>query len=192
MSDAQPLSRDDDYHDLQTFLARYDAPAYVRRARQVEQAYEELLARCRRQREEWLKMTRLALGTLAALAGDWAAVRPLLADDGQLERLRRLHDELRPRLRFPPWRTSSQRVLRRALAELRACLVAFNSRWEGYLRHLDLSPVNDARDGYNRYYLLEKECALRSPRLAREGFRRLEPLTPAQVAAHFPSLPVPQ
>ena len=192
MTEGLSLGRDDVFHDVQALMASYGAPAYVRRARQVEQAYEDLLARCSRQRDEWLKMTRLTLGELAALAGDWPAVRPLLADDGQLALLRRLHDELRPQPRFPPRRTSSRRALRRALADLRVSLAAFNRRWEGYLRDLDLSPVNDARDGYNRYYLLEKECAVRSPRLAREGFRRQEPLTHAEVAAHFPPLPVPR
>ena len=57
---------------------------------------------------------------------------------------------------------------------------------------MDLGPVNEVREGYNRYYLLEKECALRSPLLARQGFVRLNPLTVDDLAALLPPLPVPQ
>jgi hypothetical protein len=52
--------------------------------------------------------------------------------------------------------------------------------------------VNEARDGYNRYYVLEKECAIRSALLARRGFCRLEPFTLEQLAALVPELPVPR
>jgi hypothetical protein len=54
-----------------------------------------------------------------------------------------------------------------------------------------LNQVNDLRDGYNRYYVLEKECAVRSFRLARQGFCPLEPLTVEDITALFPLLHVP-
>jgi hypothetical protein len=57
---------------------------------------------------------------------------------------------------------------------------------------VDLSQVNALRDGYNRYYVLEKECASRSPRTARHGFRPLPPLTADDLAALLPPLPVPR
>ena len=44
-------------------------PAFARRARQVEEAWETLLVRCRKQREEWLSLVRLNMGRLFALAG---------------------------------------------------------------------------------------------------------------------------
>ena len=59
------------------------------------------------------------------------------------------------------------------------------------LEETDLTEVNALREGYNRYYLLEKECAVRSARLARQGFRRLEPVTLEELAALLPPLPVP-
>ena len=37
-----------------------------------------------------------------------------------------------------------------------------------FLRDVNLSRVNALRDGYNRYYVLEKECAVHSPQLARQ------------------------
>ena len=57
---------------------------------------------------------------------------------------------------------------------------------------MDLSAVNELRKGYNRYYVLEKECAVRSARIARQGFAPLPPLTTGDLVAQFPLLPVPR
>jgi hypothetical protein len=173
------------------FFANYDLPAYARRAREVQDAHENLLARCRSQREEWLQLVRLRVGVLRALAGDWPALRPLLKQDQDLAALQQLHDELAPRLKMPVEPTTSQRALLRALEELRDSMLRFNRRWEEFLPTVDLSRVNHLRDGYNRYFLLEKECAVRSVRLARQGFVRLEPVTVADLATTFPLLLVP-
>jgi hypothetical protein len=192
VDDVPILGRGDEHHLLRTFEAQYDAPAYVRRAREVEEAWEVLLVRCRQQRDEWLGMVRVRLGLVKGLAGDWSALRPLLAGDDQLAALEHLHALLQPRLRTPVERTSSTRALRHALRELAESLGRFNERWQAFLPEVDLTHVNALRDGYNRYYLLEKECAVRSVRVARQGFRRLEPLTTEAVAAVLPVLPVPR
>jgi hypothetical protein len=173
-------------------LSSFDAPAYIRRARGVEQALDFLVQKGRAQREEWLGMARLRLGWLHALAGDWFALRPFLADDEQLAVLELLRTTLNPRLRVPPQQTSSGRTLRRALRELVGSLERFNARWQAYLEKVDLAGVNEAREGYNRYYVIEKACALRSDRLARHGFAPLPPLTVAELAGHLPPLPVPR
>lgn len=104
--------------------------------------------------------------------------------------MRQLHRELEPRLRIPVEPTSSLRRLRRALVELIESTERFNRGWKPFLEAVDLARVNELRDGYNRWYVLEKECALRSPRLARLGFQRLEPITPETLAVLFPPLPV--
>jgi len=52
--------------------------------------------------------------------------------------------------------------------------------------------VNEAREGYNRYYLLEKECAMRSARLARQGFKRLTPFTLDELMRMLPDLSIPK
>ena len=191
MDDVPILGGGDERQLVQQFLSYHGAPAYVRRAREVEEAFRALLERCRRQRDEWLTLVRIRLGTLHGLAGDWEPLRPLL-DDEQWEAVRALHAELRPRLRVPVTRTSSLRALRRALAELCESLEGFNRRWAAYLREVDLSHLNALRDGYNRYYLIEKECAVRSPQLARQGFRPLPPATAADLEALLPPLPVPR
>jgi hypothetical protein len=186
------LGNDDPQRLVNRFLAHYDVPAYVRRARAVQDAFDGLIEQCRRQRDEWLQATRIELGTLHALAGDWNRLLPSLADAGQISVLERLHGELNPQLRVPVSVTSSAAKLRATLRTLTQCLDSFNRRWRPFLEKLDLSKVNEMRAAYNRYYLLEKECALRSPRLARQGFRPLEPLTVADVLAVVPPLPVPR
>jgi hypothetical protein len=191
MDDIPILGRDED-RLLKQIEARYDAPAYVRRARDVQGAFDGLLQKCRAKRNELLGMVRIRLGALHGLAGEWDALRPLLADDEQVHVLQQMYADLNPQLRVPVAPTSSARTLRRALRELSASLERFNRRWREFLPQVDLTPVNALREGYNRFYLLEKECALRSPRLARQGFRRLEPLTAGDLAAVLPPLPVPR
>ena len=173
-------------------LAQYGPPAYVRRGTQVEAAYEQLLNQCRRQRDEWLTMPRLCLGVFRALSGDWVRLRPLLQDDGQLAILVELETILQPPSRPQAEVTSSTRKLRLALHDLVESLDRFNRRWQVYLPTVDLAPINQLRDGYNRYYVLEKECAVRSARIARQGFVPMQPLTIEELAAEFPLLPVPR
>ncbi len=192
MDDIVFLGRDDTRHSVQRFLAHYDVPAYVRRARGLEEAFDLLLGRCRQQREEMLSVVRTRIGLLEALAGAWDVLQPLLKDSRDISTLRDLHASLGPKLRFPPGPSSSSRALLRALQELCESLLHFNQRWQAFLQTVDLTPINQLRDAYNRYYLLEKECALRSARLARQGFRRLGPLTLDELAALLPPLPVPQ
>ncbi|HMC64479.1 MAG TPA: hypothetical protein VKI65_06045 [Gemmataceae bacterium] len=192
MDNVPGADRDHDSRVFQEVLGLYDAPAYVRRGRQVQEVFDAFLARCRRQRYEWLPTVRTRLGLLQALAGDWQRLRPWLADEQEEDRLRELYFSLRPELRVPVTTTNSKRLLRQALRELIESIERFNRRWLRFLREVDLSPVNAAREAYNRYYLLEKECAIRSPRVASQYFQRLEPLTVDQVAALLPPLPVPR
>jgi hypothetical protein len=186
-----PFTGESEGNEFQQVLGSFD-PAFLRRARGVQSALDHLLAKCRAQRDEWLKMTKLLLGWLHALVDDWSALRPLLADDEQPAVLEALHGSLAPKLRVPPPRTTSARVLRRTLHELVNSLERFNARWQPYLEQVDCKTVNELRDGYNRHYVLEKACALRSERLARIGFEPMAPLTVAELAAHLPLLRVPK
>lgn len=192
MDEIPILGRDDDSRMFSRLLTQFDAPAYIRRARAVQAALDQLFDRCRRQRAEWLKMVRLRVGMLHALSGDWDALRPLVADDEQLDILRYQLAALASPLRAPIEPTTSARALRRALRELNESLGQFNKHWRKYLANVDLASVNELRDGYNRYYVLEKECAVRSARVARQGFVRMDPLTIEELSAEFPLLPVPQ
>ena len=186
------LGRDEAGEAFKRFLSQFDAPAYIRRARGVEAALEQLLDSCRRRRGEWLQVVRLRIAMLHALTGDWANLRPLLADEEQIDILRYLLAALASPLRAPPEPTTSARALRRALHELRESLQRFNRLWQGFLEGVDLTAINELREGYNRYYVLEKECAVRSSRVARQGFTPLPPLTIEDLAARFPLLPMPK
>jgi hypothetical protein len=191
VSDVHIPSREDGRQAFNEVLAQYDGPAYVRRARRVQGAYDQLLDECRRQREEWLALVRVRLGTLCALAGSWQALAPHLADEAAVRLLEELCAALDPRLRVPVEPTTSARVLRGALRELAGSVERFNRRWVAFVRGLDLTALNAERADYNRYYLLEKECAVRSPHIARQGYRPLDPVTHDDLLAALPLLTVP-
>lgn len=188
MEETGILGREED-RIFQLFVGGYDQPAYMRRARGVEEALANLLARCRGARDELLEPVRSRLATALGLAGDERRLLPLLADEGQLETLQRLRDEVLPEPAESVGRTRWGWRLRSALRQLDEALEAFNRRWAEYLPGVDLSEVNRTRDGYNKYYVLEKECALRSARLARQGFRPMEPMTPEELGRLLPPLP---
>jgi hypothetical protein len=182
---------DTDPKILQQVLSQYGGPAFVRRGREVQLAFDAQVEACRRKREEWLEFVRLPLGTLFALAGSPAALEEFLDNPQQLHTLTKLMDELQPQLRLRPAPTTRGRVLRRAFAEVRGAIERFNQRWHAFIAELDLQHVNEIRDRYNRFYLLEKECALGSSRLARQGFQRLNPLHPEDFLRIMPLLPMP-
>jgi hypothetical protein len=182
----------DDNRVVQRVLGNYEAPAFLRRARRVQEALDHLLASCRQQRELWLLMPRIRMGLLRGLAGEWRRLQPWLANEEQIVCLRELEAELAPQLRVRIEPTSSGRKLERELRDLQQGLETFNRRWLNYLPTVDLAPVNKAREGYNRYYLLEKERAMRSPRLARQGFQHLPLFTTGDLSTLFPILPIPK
>lgn len=192
MEEIPILSRDDGSDIVKQFISIYDAPAYMRRERQVHAEYEQLLHRCRTQRDEWLKMVRVRLGLLHGLAGDWDVLKPLLEDEQEVDVLRELFTSLSPRLLGPVETITSTRVLRRALQELVESIEHFNHRWLEFLPSVSIDRVNELRQNYNKYYLIEKECAFRSPRLARQGFQRMEPLRREDLWGLFPVLGVPR
>src|SRR5947209_7892712 len=133
MHELPPAREDDDRHLFQKLLGFYDAPAFVRRVKRIEDAERALNEHLHKKRDENLTMVRLRVGQLRALAGAWDALRPFLASDGSLDLLRELHDALKPELRLPLEPTRSRRALRGALIELAEAIESFNRRWQKYL-----------------------------------------------------------
>ncbi|HWY87948.1 MAG TPA: hypothetical protein VNX28_14550 [Gemmataceae bacterium] len=176
---------------FQQVVGQYGGPAFARRARDVQLAFDVIVETCRRRREEWLLFVRLPLGTLYALAGSTTALEAFLDNPDRLQTLETLRDDLQPRLRLPPAPSASRRILGRALAELLGAIVRFNDHWQDFIAGLDLRSANLLRDRYNQFYVLEKECALGSSLLARQGFQRLNPLGPEDFLKILPILPVP-
>jgi hypothetical protein len=173
-------------------LLAFDAPAFVRRAMQVEAAWEAVLAVCRRERERLLEMPRLRLARFLALSQSLPPGSGQSCHANDLAYLEGLREEWQPRLRSAVKPARSEADVGRALAELSRSILRFNRRWLAFVRELDLQPANQLREGYNRYYLLEKECALRSARLAREGFVPLAPIGVEDLLEKYPLLRVPE
>ncbi len=181
--DDMPIGGHDRTEDMARYLlSRYDVPAYVRRARQVEDTYQDLLAHCARQRDEWLEPMRQRVATLWALIPSMDKVDVRHA----LQELRAMIEPL-PEISDQP--AFAARLCRRLLLELRDEIERFNRRWRDFLIQIDLTPINRVRADYNRYYLLEKECAVRSIRLASKGYWPLQMVSVAELEARWPLLP---
>lgn len=188
----QEPASEEDQRIVQEMIGRFDAPSFIRRARHVEMTWTQLLDRCAHERLHRLEFVRLRLGQLRALLGSWEALAEWLPEEHERNELICLHDELKPRLRLPLEPTTSRRVLRNATQDLVEAMARFNAGWTKWIAKLDLRPVNQARDAYNRYYLLEKECAFGAAAIARRDYQQLEPITLDDVARKFPLLSVPR
>lgn len=185
-SDIVPIpGHDDERRSAMFVVAQFDAPAYMRRAKRVESAFTDLIDRLRIRRDELLKGVRLHLRLLLDLAGSVDAVRPNLSDE-HFKAFSGLIADFGLTEREPTG--ASIRRLRRALRELGVSVARFNRRWLACVAEADLSAVNAERDGYNRWYLLEKECAVGVIR-SRQGFTPLEPVTHEDVLRELRPLP---
>lgn len=170
----------------QLVLAGYDAPAFIKRARQVALAYDDLLIALGKRRAEGLAPVRDALEEVFHLAGSWPAAEVHLRD-GLADLVAQVVP--RPLPEHPPvaaWR------VRWALADLVRAIERFNADWADHLDGVDLTEINRLRDGYNRYYVVEKECVVRNAVVAAAGFRPLPPVTVEHLGGLFPPLPVPR
>src|SRR5262245_47669144 len=147
MDHVPATSREED-NLFKSFIGHYDAPAYVRRARHVEEAFQALLAHCTQKREKLLEFVKLRLGVLGALAGDWAALAGVVQSEEDVAVLRRLETALTPRLRVPVPARRSPHLLRRAVFELIDSLERFNRRWAKVVSEVDLTHLNALRAGY--------------------------------------------
>ena len=182
---------DDNPQNADEVMYAFDAPAFVRRAREVEDAWIGLLERCRRERQRLLEMPRMRLARFFAL-GQLSSQNPFsICTPNDLTYLRGLYQEWQPQLRGAVNPARSRGELERAKGDLGRSFGRFNERWSKYLHELDLAPINRLRDGYNRFYLLEKECALWSSRIAQQGFVPLKLVTLEDLEIEFPALRIP-
>lgn len=177
--------------ELMRMLAEQDGPpAFVLRAQRVEEVWEKLLARCRKERAELLDMPRTRLAQLAALIDQkWELLTAYLREHKSAEQLHALHDEWQPTLRAHLAATESNSKIRKAVKELRTSFARFNRRWETHVADVSLRNVNYERDEYNNYYLVEKSAAFGSDKLAEMGFERLEHATHDDIFVAIPALP---
>ena len=170
-------------------LGQFDAPSYVRRGLEVEQSWRDLLGALGRVRRQSLEPLGRRMAWMKSRAGEW---RRLAGDDDRaLEALAALEQMVPGILRYPPGRAWWIALPRLEYRRWNRDLEAFNEFWLKTVEMADLAPVNRRREAYNRWYLLEKECALGSARLAMAGYQPLVPLTCSDIIARLPCLPVP-
>ncbi|WZO95821.1 hypothetical protein EP7_002791 [Isosphaeraceae bacterium EP7] len=184
--DSTPMGNVDT--ELRQLVGLFDTPAFARRGQELEHVLARLHDRCRRERAGMLDMVQVRLRQWSrAVTGPeaWPA-----AFDRPIEVLWPLAGAEPPRWADQPL---SPRRIQTIAAELIASLERFNRRWSAFLRALDLDRANRLIDQYNKYYVLEKECTLGSPRLAARFFTPYPHLTTTTLLdeAQYPLLPVP-
>jgi len=168
-------------------LLALEVPAFVRRGLELDGVIQGLDDRCRKNRRKMLDMVHMRLRQWAKLAigpDDWRdAFRASIADLWALS-------DAGP----PMWAPAAASTRRRKAAarDLIASVERFNARWIEFVGRLDLRLTNEVIEDYNRYYLVEKECAVGSARLAAMNFRPVAKASAEKVLADFPPLPVPE
>jgi hypothetical protein len=173
--------------ETRQLLGMFDLPAFARRGQELDSALVRLHARCRHQRAERLDMVHLRLRQWAAAVEGPDAWRPVFA--APFEPLWRLAEAP-----APTWAVSLATPRRRRAIgrDLIASVDRFNRRWDGLLQGIQLDAINTLVDHYNRYYLLEKECVLRSSRLAARLYTPRPRVTVDALRESYPPLPLPQ
>ncbi|QDU64823.1 hypothetical protein Pan216_57160 [Planctomycetes bacterium Pan216] len=168
-------------------LGLCDAPAYLRRARRVEESIERVARRCESKRYELLDGVRFRLR-------GW---NRLCQDDGT--NWERLPEEMRRLLEIvssTAFSEGDRRIafgvtgtVRDLLEAINESVERFNRRWLTFVESLDTTAANRLIDGYNQYYLFEKECAVGSPWLAARGYQPKEVLNRDWILKRYPPLP---
>ena len=106
-----------------------------------------------------------------------------------LATLTQLHDQWQTELKS---RTSGLLKAHRLAGDIKESFERFNKRWRAWLPEVDLGPVNKRRQAFNEFYVLEKECAVRSAQVARAGFEPVPMATIDDLWKLFPELPALQ
>jgi hypothetical protein len=170
-----------------------EVPAYVRRARRLEEAVASLFEAARQAREELLLFVALRFRQVLDLLEDEEA-RELPVET--IEALGAILDEIETleafcRLRQRP-RQPGRREIDKALDALRESVRRFNAKWVRWVaEEAPLDEVNRQVEGYNENYAFEKQCAVKYVPLNKLRVEKKTPLTEADLLERFPSLPVP-
>ncbi|MFO0944540.1 MAG: hypothetical protein U1D30_01135 [Planctomycetota bacterium] len=170
-----------------TILGITDTPAYLKRAIRVQDAVQAVHKRCQHQREAWLEGVRLRLRAW------WTLIQVRPAEQGILTPFQYLQIQNAFSMAFseqtPIQPVANVAKTARVFLDLSESLDRFNQRWLRFVQTVDVERANRLIEGYNRYYLFEKECAFRSPRIAALGYQPLELISPDRLLQVFPLLP---
>lgn len=173
--------------EIQTLLGLFDTPAYVKRGLTMQAAIARFEGQCQSRRNEWLEGVRMRLRSWNA-ASDFKPAFVGSLGARIVERIRQMNEQL---LADEPATSSWAKPTSAAAAwkDLLESVERFNQRWSKFAEANDASQVNRLIDGYNRYYVIEKEFAIRSSTLAQRGFQPIALVTPAWILDRFPLLP---
>lgn len=180
-----------EYRFFQKINATTGTPSFCRRGTAVEDAWNSLLAKCHEKRQELLTMAQLRLATFLALIERQLDLATEFCTEADLIYLDSLHREWSYQLQIAVTPASSERQLRIPFTELQRAFLRFNDRWADFVNKIDLTTNNRLRDNYNRYYIIEKECALWSPQIAKQGFEPMKLLIHDDLFGEFPLLRIP-
>jgi hypothetical protein len=175
--------------ELLKLLAEFgEEPAFIARGRAPQIELDALLQACEAKRDEMLRWPRFHLAVLTQqIAGDWSRLGALQAVPVSVDMLAALHASMAAN--YPAvknWLASDKTALVRFLESAER----FNRHWRAYLDGVDLKAVNTPRREFNQFYLLEKDCAFGSERVA-EGFEPLAMIDPEYLYERFPLLKIP-
>jgi hypothetical protein len=187
-ADAPPPTLNADIEtEVKEMMGLFDLPAFARRGQDLEITLRLLHERCHKARLQLLDMVQLRLR-------QWS--RAVTGPDVGPAVFTRSIEPLWALAKAPPptWAQFPAPIRRQRIiaGDLIAAVLRFNRRWEQFLKQLNLDPVNTVIDGYNRYYVLEKECVMGSARLAARNFQHKPLLTTAILLDDYPTLPVPE
>jgi hypothetical protein len=186
LDEATPTLNSDIEADVKELMGLFDLPAFARRGQDVEAAVRRLHDRCETMRSGMLDMVRLRLRQWSGAAAgpeSWRGaftetIGPLWALAGAAP---------------PRWAESDASIKRRrgVASDLVAAVDRFNRRWVAAVDRCNLEPTNFMIEQYNRYYVLEKECVMGSPKLAARHFTPMLLITKLMLLEDHPILPVP-
>ncbi len=156
------MAGDDELQLFQRMMQAFDTPAFLRRGQHVEGAWRTLLDLCRHQRRKLAGLPAMRLGRLLALAGNWSRLTEGFCTFEEADALQVLHNEWSPKLKLPVPGTvaaaAARSECRTASRSAAASFERLNVRCLTFSRSLSRS-LRELRDAYNRYYVLENECA---------------------------------
>jgi hypothetical protein len=171
-----------------------EVPAYVRRARRVEEAVDRLFAKAAGAREELLTFVSLRFRqVLDLLEEDRARDLPTATIDA----LGRILEEVEGldafcRLGRRPRKPGRAGELPKALVALGASVRRFNAGWRRWIEEeAPLDEVNTEVEGYNEHYAFEKQCAVKYVPLNQLRVEKKRPLTEDDLLERLPLLPEP-
>ena len=178
--------------DERMLLGLGDPPAFLRRGMSVEDADARVVRKCEIARDEMLYAVRLRLRFWNRLLRDRPRIRASVSEaarESAADIGTKVFGPGEPSVSVAPagWSIFAGRHWRAFVTAVEE----FNANWRRYLETMPLDDLYRAIDGYNRYYVLEKECAVRSARTALRGFAPKQKPTWSDFLERLPPLPTP-